>query len=54
MNEQALSDATPPIGTIYPFTKMDVTFDTAMQFWCISEFRKFFNNYDIIYLTDPV
>ena len=29
---QALPDATPPIGKIYPFSKMAVTFEPAMGF----------------------
>ena len=29
---QTLPDATPPIGKIYSFTKMAVTFEPVMQF----------------------
>ena len=29
---QTLPDATPPVGKIYPFTKMAVTFEPVMQF----------------------
>ena len=30
----------PPIGKIHPFTKMAVTFEPVMGFWCPSGFRK--------------
>ena len=29
-----LPDATPPLVKIYPFTKMAITFEPVMQFWC--------------------
>ena len=29
----------PPMGQIYPFSKMSVTFEPVMQFWCPSGFR---------------
>jgi len=32
LQAQTLPDATPPIGKIYPFIKMAVTFEPAMQF----------------------
>ena len=32
LQAQTLPDATPPIGKIYPFTKMAVTFEPLMQF----------------------
>ena len=31
----------PPIGKIHPFSKMAVTFEPLMGFWCPSGFRKF-------------
>ena len=31
LQAQTLPDATPPIGNIYPFTKMTITFELAMQ-----------------------
>ena len=51
---QALPDATPPIGKIYPFTKIVVTFESVMQFWCPSGFRKIFITitYSILYLEE--
>ena len=32
LKAQTLPDATPPIGKMYPFTKMAVTFEPLMQF----------------------
>ena len=31
----------PPIGKIHPFSKMAVTFEPVIKFWCPSGFRKF-------------
>ena len=31
----------PPIGKIHPFSKMTVTFEPPLEFWCPSGFRKF-------------
>ena len=39
---QTLLAEAPPIGKIYPFSKMTVTFEPLMEFWCPSGFRKFF------------
>ena len=35
------TDEAPPIGKINPFSKMAVTFEPLMRFWCPSGFRKF-------------
>ena len=32
LQAQTLPDATPPIGKIYPFTKMALTFEPVMRF----------------------
>ena len=32
LQAQTLPDATPPIGRIYPFSKMAVTFEPVMRF----------------------
>ena len=37
-----LPDATPPIDKIHPFSKIAVTFEPVIQFWCSWGFRKFF------------
>ena len=36
-----LPNATPQIGKIHPFSKMNVTFETLMGFSCSSGFGKF-------------
>ena len=42
LQAQTLPNATPPIGKIYPFSKMAVIFEPVMQFSCPSGFKKFF------------
>ena len=42
LQAQTLHDAAPPIGKIYPFSKMTVTFEPVMQLRCPSGFRKVF------------
>ena len=36
-----LPDATPPVGKIYPFSKINVTFEPIQRFRCPSRFRTF-------------
>ena len=42
LQAQTLPNANPPIGKMYPFTKMTVTFEPGIRFWCPLRFRKFF------------
>ena len=41
LQEQTLPHATSPIGQIHPFSKMVVTFERLMGFWCLLGLRKF-------------
>ena len=36
---QTLLDATPPVGKIYPFSKIGVTFEPIQRFRCPSGFK---------------
>ena len=47
-------DKAPPIGKIYRFTKMDVTFEPLVGFWCPSGFKNFLipMTYSILYFKD--
>ena len=46
-NAQSLPYAPTPKGKIHPLSKMAITFELLMQFWCPSRFRMFFDT--IIY-----
>ena len=41
LQTKTLPDGTPPIDKKYPLTKMAVTFEPVIKFWCPSGFRKF-------------
>ena len=38
---QTLSDATPPVGKVHPFSKMAITFTPILKFLCPLRFRNF-------------
>ena len=40
LQARTLPDATTPIGNIRPFSKMTITFEPLMGFWCPSVYRK--------------
>ena len=40
---QTLSYATPPIGIIHQISKIPVTFEPILQFWCLLRFRIYKN-----------
>ena len=49
LQEQTLPDEAPPMGKIHPFSKITVTFEPVMQFWCPSRFRISLKNCSLVY-----